>query len=79
MQAQFAGTTIAFESVEQNAQGLAPGRSGGQVDAFQRFLDATLGDRGQKPGFDGRHFEAVVLIPQVQGGSFNLARHTGVL
>ena len=79
MQAQFAGTAIALESVEQNAQGLAPGRPGGQVDPFQRFLDATLGDRRQKPGFNGRHFEAVVLIPQVQRGPFNLARHTGVL
>lgn len=78
VQAQFAGTTIALESVEQNAQGLAPGRSGGQVNPFQRFFNATLGDRGQKPGFDGRHFEAVVLIPQVQRGPFNLARHTGV-
>jgi len=79
VQAQLASTAIALESVEQDVGGLVPGRSGRQIDAFQRFLDAALGHRGQKPGFDRRHFEAVVLIPQVQHGQFNLTCHTGVL
>jgi len=79
VQAQLAGTAIAFEAIEQNRSGRAIGRSGRPVDAFQRLLDAALGDRGQKPGFDRRHFEAVVLISQVQRGQFNLTGHTGLL
>ena len=65
VQAQLAGTAIAFESVEQNVGGLAPSGSGRQIDPFERFLDAALGHRGQKPTFDRRHFEAVVLVSQV--------------
>ncbi len=79
VQMQLASTAIALEAIEQNRGGLAPSRSGGLIDAFQRFLDAALGHRGQKPGFDRRPFEAVVLISQVQRGQFNLARHTGLL
>jgi len=79
VQAQGARTAIAFEPVEQNLNGLAPGRLGRQVDAFQRFLDATLGNRSQKPSLDRRHFQAVVLVPQVQRGQFNRARHTQLL
>jgi len=45
VQAQFAGTAIALKSIEQNRRGLAPGGSGGQVNTFQRLLDATLGNR----------------------------------
>jgi hypothetical protein len=79
VQAQLAGTAIALESIEQHRRGLAPGGAGGQVNAFQRLLNATLGNRHQKPGFDRRHFQAIVLIPQVQRGQFNLACHTEVL
>jgi len=63
VQAQLAGTAIALETVEQNPGGLAPRRFGRQVDTLQRFLNAALDNRGQKPGFDRRPFEAVVLIP----------------
>jgi len=79
VQAQLAGTAIALEAIEQNPGELARGRFGRQVDALQRFLDAALGHRGQKPGFHRRPFEAVVLVTQVQRGQFNLRRHTRVL
>lgn len=76
VQAQFAGAAIALETVEQNPRGIEPRRLGRQVDAFQRFFDATLSNRGQKPRFDRRHFEAVVLVAEVQRGQFNVLRHT---
>lgn len=76
VQAQLAGTAIALETVEQNPGGLAPRRLGRQVDTLQRFLNAPLDNRRQKPGFDRRHFEAVVLVPEVQRGQFNVLRHT---
>lgn len=79
VEAQLAGTAVAFESVEQDVGRLLPGNSGRPIDAFQRLLDAALGDRDQKPGFDRRRFEAVVLISQVQRGQFDLTRHTGSL
>jgi len=71
-QAQPAGTAIPLESVEQNL-GLW------HLDAFQGFLDPALGNRRQKPGFGRRRFEAVVFVPQVQLGQFNLVRHAGCL
>ena len=76
VEAQLAGTAIALEAIEQNPGGLARGWFGRPVDAFQRLLDAALGNRRQKPGFHRRHFEAVVLVTQVQRGQFNFVRHT---
>ena len=46
------------------------------LDAFERFFDAALSDRGQEPRFDHGLFEAVVLVAQIQLREFNLVGHT---
>ena len=67
-QAQLARATMPLKAVEQHLSLL-------DLHSLQRFLDAALGYRGQKPLFEGRLFEPKTLVTEVQITQFHFLRH----
>jgi len=66
--AQLARAAIALEPVEQYAPLV-------RVHALQRFLDASLRDRGEQAPLQPRIPHPVALVPQIQGRKLHLACH----
>ena len=66
--AQLFGAAVAFKAVEQDT--FLRG-----VHAFQRFLDATLGDRRPEAHFGSVVPHAVALIAEIQSRSFHTFTH----
>ena len=61
MNTQFLGATASLEAVEKEPVI-------GRVDTFERFFDASLGNRRQDARFAGVVTQPVAFVPQVQGG-----------